>query len=138
MKKHQYQTIIEKGPVIFTSICVFGSLIVALLLVIFKKFTGLGIFAICLFTLIFVLSIVTMLGLLLDYAYIEDDILIMRYIFKCGKIKISDIKEIKLNTSKNIYYVYDFRGSTVGTINSIAVGVNEMILYLDKLGVKIN
>lgn len=138
MKKHQYSTKIAKGPLIFTICSALGSLLIALLLVIFKKFNGLGIFTICIFTLFFILSIVTLLGLVLDYAYVEDDRLIMRYILKCYRIKIEEIKEIKLDTTKNIYYVYDNKGSIVGTINSIAIGVNDMILYLDKLGVKIN
>ena len=59
----------------------------------------------------------------------------MIYIFKRGKILIKDISTVKLEN--NIYTVFDKKEKRIGTINALAPGNDQIIIYLEKCGVKL-
>ena len=134
-KKGYLSTKISKGPLIFTLIGLLSSAIVITLIAIFGKGQALAITAIVFFSIILIAAIALLIGELFDYAYIKDDFLYMIYIFKRSKIKISDIGKIKYE--KDIYIVFDKDNNKIGTINALAPGNDQIIIYLDQHGVRL-
>lgn len=134
-KKGYLSTKISKGPLIFTLIGLLSSAIVITLIAIFGKGQALAITAIVFFSIILIAAIALLIGELFDYAYIKDDFLYMIYIFKRRKIKISDIGKIKYE--KDIYIVFDKDNNKIGTINALAPGNDQIIIYLDQHGVRL-
>lgn len=134
-KKGYLSTKISKGPLIFTLIGLLSSAIVITLIAIFGKGQALAITAIVFFSIILIAAIALLIGELFDYAYIKDDFLYMIYIFKRSKIKISDIGKIK--HEKDIYIVFDKDNNKIGTINALAPGNDQIIIYLDQHGVRL-
>lgn len=134
-KKGYLSTKISKGPLIFTLIGLLSSAIVITLIAIFGKGQALAITAIVFFSIILIAAIALLIGELFDYAYIKDDFLYMIYIFKRNKIKISDIGKIK--HEKDIYIVFDKDNNKIGTINALAPGNDQIIIYLDQHGVRL-
>jgi hypothetical protein len=129
------KTKVGKGPVIFTITGLVSSIAVITLIAIYGLNNPFGIVAIIFFGIIAVVAIILMFGLLLDYAYIDGDTLYMQYIFKSSKIKLKDVGSMVLKN--NIYTIYDKLNNEVGTINSIAIGADKIIIALDKAGAKI-
>lgn len=129
------KTKVGKGPVIFTIAGLASSIAVITLIAIYGLNNPFGIVAIIFFGIIAVVAIILMFGLLLDYAYIDGDTLYMQYIFKSSKIKLKDVGSMVLKN--NIYTIYDKFNNEVGTINSIAIGADKIIIALDKAGAKI-
>jgi len=129
------KTKVGKGPVIFTITGLVSSIAVITLIAIYGLNNPFGIVAMVFFGIIAVVAIVLMFGLLLDYAYIDGDTLYMQYIFKSSKIKLKDVGSMVLKD--NIYTIYDKSNKKIGTINSIALGADKIIIALDKAGAKI-
>ena len=134
-KKGYLSTKISKGPLIFTIIGRLSSIVVITLIAIFGKGEALAVTAIVFFSIILIAAIALLIGELFDYAYIKDDYLYMVYVFKRSKIKISDIGKIK--HENNIYTVFDKNNNKIGTINAIAPGNDQIIIYLDKHGARL-
>lgn len=129
------KTKFAKGPIIFTIIGLLSSIAVITLCAIFGQGNPLAIVAIIFFAIIVLAAIILLFGELLDYAYICDGYLYMIYIFKRGKILIKDISTVKLEN--NIYTVFDKKEKRIGTINALAPGNDQIIIYLEKCGVKL-
>ena len=70
-------------------------------------------------------SLFVLLGMLSDYAYIDNNTLYMHYMFDQSKIALKDIKYIELK--EDIYHVYDENDKEVGTINALALGVDGIV-----------
>lgn len=131
MFKHaDISTQISKGAFYFTLVACISSLIVIIVLLSVFKMNALAIFAAVMMFIIFVASVIVLFGMISDYAYIDDDILYMSYLFKKSHIKIAKIKEVKL--IDNIYHIYDLNNNEVGTINALAIGVDKIINFIDK------
>lgn len=135
MKKkldYQIKTKVSKGPLVFTLITLISSVIIITLLSIFFHNSPLGIVAIIFMSIIAIASIGVLLSILLDYAAIIDDKLIMRFIFKKNVVEIKDIKKMK--NKDGVYTCYDKDNKKLGTINSMNIDADKLILILERKG----
>lgn len=71
-----------------------------------------------------------------DYAFAEGNILHMSYMFSKQTVEFNKIGKISLKD--DIYSVYDRAGDLIGTINAKLTGIDSLLLYLDKNGIKID
>ena len=134
MKQNKYdvKTKITKGPLIFTLVGLSLSVLAIVLLAIFANQEVLGIAAIVFMSVIALAAIGVLFGILLDYAYVINDELTMVYIFKKKTVKIKDIKTMILK--KGVYTVFDKEENKLGTINSMNVDADKLILLLERRG----
>lgn len=134
MKQNKYdvKTKITKGPLIFTLVGLSLSVLAIVLLAIFANQEVLGIAAIVFMIVIALAAIGVLFGILLDYAYVINDELTMVYIFKKKTVKIKDIKTMILK--KGVYTVFDKEENKLGTINSMNVDADKLILLLERRG----
>jgi len=135
MFKHSdISTYVSKTPFIFTLLSLIVSTIVSILM--FLNRNALAIFAGIMFLILAIASLFVLFGMLNDYAYIENDILNMHYLFKKSSIMIKDIKYIEYKD--NLYKIYDDKNEEVGTINALALGVDDIlrVFYLNKITMK--
>lgn len=134
MKQNKYdvKTKITKGPLIFTLVGLSLSVLAIVLLAIFANKEVLGIAAIVFMSVIALAAIGVLFGILLDYAYVINDELTMVYIFKKKTVKIKDIKTMILK--KGVYTVFDKEENKLGTINSMNVDADKLILLLERRG----
>ena len=133
-KKGQFSTEVDKGPFIFTLIALIGGVAVTALLFVFAAKEPLAIFAGILFAVVTLAAGGVMLALVTDRAYIDDGVLYTAYLFKKRSINVKDIGKITLKN--DVYYVYDKNEAAAGTINAKLTAVGEVILALDKSGVR--
>lgn len=134
MKQNKYdiKTKITKGPLIFTIVGLSLSVVAIVLLAIFANQEVLGIAAIVFMSVIAMAAIGVLFGILLDYAYIIGDELTMVYIFKKKTVKIKDIKTMILKNG--VYTVLDKEDNKLGTINSMNVDADKLLLLLERRG----
>ena len=122
-ERSEISTRVSKAPFIFT-ICTLVCSIVATVYF-FVQYTPLGIFSSILAFIMTIASLFVLLGMLSDYAYIDNNTLYMHYMFDQSKIALKDIKYIELK--EDIYHVYDENNKEVGTINALALGVDGIV-----------
>ena len=122
-EKSEISTRVSKAPFIFT-ICSLVCGIVATVYF-FVQYTPLSIFASILAFIMTMASLFVLLGMLSDYAYVDNNILYMHYLFDSSKIALKNIKYIELKD--DIYHVYDENDKEVGTINAMALGVDGIV-----------
>lgn len=134
MKQNKYdiKTKITKGPLIFTIVGLSLSVVAIVLLAIFANQEVLGIAAIVFMSVIAMAAIGVLFGILLDYAYIIGDELTMVYIFKKKTVKIKDIKTMILKNG--VYTLLDKEDNKLGTINSMNVDADKLLLLLERRG----
>ncbi len=123
-------TQVDRGPFIFSLIAFAGSSVTSWLILVFAKGSPLGLWAVVLLAIVGLAALVSLFGMLTDYACIENGILHMHYLFRDRTIALKDIK--RLEFKDNIYTVYDRHGSKVGTINALLTGIDEVIHELDR------
>ena len=87
-------TEVDKKPFVFTVVALSGSLIGAVLLFVFSKGEGLAIFAGIMLGLIFLASAAVLFAMVTDQAYIENDTLFMRYMFRKSRIPLKEIGKV--------------------------------------------
>ena len=126
-------TEVGKGPFIFTLLSFLCCLVTAVLLMILFGRNMLAIFAAMMLMIVAIASFFVLLGLLTDYAYVEDGVLYMSYLFKKSSISLKDIKKMELKD--DVYHVFDRRGNEAGTINSLSLGIDDILHELDINGV---
>lgn len=134
MKQNKYdiKTKVTKGPLIFTIVGLSLSILAIVLLAIFANQEVLGIAAIVFMSVIAMAAIGVLFGILLDYAYIIGDELTMVYIFKKKTVKIKDIKTMVLKNG--VYTVFDKEDNKLGTINSMNIDADKLLLLLERRG----
>ena len=127
MKK--VSTKIDKKTLIFTIVALIICSVLSVFLLIKYKGNYLAIFAAIMFIVVAISSFVVLIGMLTDKAYIENNILYMSYIFKKSNVKLNEIGYIEFKD--DVYHVYDKKNSEVGSINGLALGIDELIHELD-------
>lgn len=134
MKQNKYdiKTKVTKGPLIFTIVGLSLSILAIVLLAIFANQEVLGIAAIVFMSVIAMAAIGVLFGILLDYAYVVGDELTMVYIFKKKTVKIKDIKTMALKNG--VYTVFDKEDNKLGTINSMNIDADKLLLLLERRG----
>ena len=130
----EISTEVDQRPFVFTLIAFSGSLIAMILLLVFAWGDGLAIFAAILLFIVAAASGAVLLAIVTDQAYIEDDLLVMRYMFKHVQVPIKEIG--KAACKDEIYTIYDRKGNTLGTINARLTGIDQILYKLDQSGVR--
>ena len=123
----------DKKPFLFTLIAFLGSLTAGVLLLVFSKGEGLGVFAGILMLLLALAAGAVLFAMVSDKAYIEEETLYMSYLFKRRKVSLKAIGKIMYKD--NEYLVYDRKGAILGTINGQLTGIDKILHKLDKSGV---
>ena len=118
------------APFCFTQISSVASIFMCIFLLV--KYSGnyLALFAAAMFLIVGIASLIVLFGMISDYAYIKDGILYMSYLLKRNSIKIEEIGKIELKD--DVYHVYDRKNDEVGTINSQALGIDRIVMELDR------
>ena len=127
MKK--VSTKIDKKTLIFTIIALIMCSVLSIVLLIKYKGNYLALFAAIMLIVVAISSFVVLIGMLTDKAYIENNVLYMSYIFKKSNIKLNEIGYIEFKD--DVYHVYDNKNNEVGSINGLALGIDELIHELD-------
>ena len=127
MKK--VSTKIDKKTMIFTIIALIMCSVLSIVLLIKYKGNYLALFAAIMLIVVAISSFVVLIGMLTDKAYIENNVLYMSYIFKKSNIKLNEIGYIEFKD--DVYHVYDNKNNEVGSINGLALGIDELIHELD-------
>ena len=135
MFKHgDVSTETDRKPFLFTLLAAVGSTVAAVLLFVFGKGAGLAVFAGVLTAIVAVASLVVLFAILTDYAYIEQDVLHTRYLFKKNRIPLADIG--KVTCRENVYYIYGRRENLLGTVNGLLSGIDTILNALGNYGVR--
>ena len=132
-RRGEISTEIDRKPFIFTLLAFSVSLTMALLLFILGAGDGLAIFAGILLSVVAVASGAVLFAMVTDQAYVRDDKLCMRYLFRRSEIALGEIGKISLK--EDVYSVFDKKGSLRGTINAQLTGIDKILFKLDKSGV---
>lgn len=127
MKK--VSTKIDKKTLIFTIVALIMCSVLSIVLLIKYKGNYLALFAAIMLIVVAISSFVVLIGMLTDKAYIENNVLYMSYIFKKSNIKLNEIGYIEFKD--DVYHVYDNKNNEVGSINGLALGIDELIHELD-------
>lgn len=122
-ERGEISTRVSKAPFIFTVVTLVCSIVATVYF--FVQYTPLGIFASIIAFIMTMASLFVLLGMLSDYAYIDNKVLYMHYLYDLSKIALKDIKYIELKD--NLYHVYDENDKEVGTINALALGVDGIV-----------
>lgn len=132
-KKGQASTEVDKAPFIFTLVSLVAGLAVTVLLFVLGKGDGLAVFAGILFAVVTLAAAAVLFALVTDRVYIDDNELYMSYLFRRKSIQIKDIG--KITFADDLYFVFDKKGSKIGTMNAKLTSIGDVIFALDKAGV---
>ena len=124
----------DKKPFVFTLVAFLGSLIATVLILVLAWGQGLAIFAAIMLFIVAIASGSVLFAMVTDQAYIEDDKLTMRYLFKKKVVPLNKIG--KVTYKDDLYSVYDLKGNIIGTINGQLTGIDSVLYKLDKSGVR--
>lgn len=122
-------TKIDKKTLIFTIVALIMCSVLSIVLLIKYKGNYLALFAAIMLIVVAISSFVVLIGMLTDKAYIENNVLYMSYIFKKSNIKLNEIGYIEFKD--DVYHVYDNKNNEVGSINGLALGIDELIHELN-------
>lgn len=122
-------TKIDKKTLIFTIVALIMCSDLSIVLLIKYKGNYLALFAAIMLIVVAISSFVVLIGMLTDKAYIENNVLYMSFIFKKSNIKLNEIGYIEFKD--DVYHVYDNKNNEVGSINGLALGIDELIHELD-------
>ncbi|MBR2582820.1 MAG: hypothetical protein IKD61_05445 [Oscillospiraceae bacterium] len=128
----EFSTEIDRKPFVFTLLAFSVSLTAALLLFIFGAGDGLAIFAGILLSVVAIAAAAVLFAMVTDRAYIADEKLYMRYLFRRSEVALGEIGRITLK--EDVYSVFDKRGKLAGTINAKLTGIDRILFKLDKSG----
>lgn len=135
LRKPSLKTTFSKPLVIFALIGFILSLGLILAMVFTEQEMGIKV-VIYVFCSIFVgVAIVLILTQLGDYVEVKNDVIYSSILFAKRKMKISNIAEISY--SKELYTIFDIKGRKFATINSFDPNAENIIMYLEKKGVKV-
>ena len=123
----------DKKPFLFTLIAFLGSLLAAILLFALGKGEGLAIFAGVLVAIVAIAAGIVLFAMVTDQAYIQDETLYMRYLFRKAEAPLKQIG--KVTFKDQVYTVFDKKGNQIGTINGQLTGIDAILLKLDQSGV---
>ena len=126
----------SKALIIFLGVVIIASLAISVGVYFIKDVLALKI-VIWLFCLVFfVLSIVVLLGEALVYISVseEDEALVVHKFLRKRVVKFNEIKSVENNDG---YYVFKGKSKEIYRIGTDTKGVNALIIYLEKRGIKI-
>lgn len=135
MFKHgPISTEVDRKPFLFTLIALIGSTAAAALLFVLGWGYGLAIFAAILVTIVAVASLVVLFAMLTDYAYIDNDVLVTRYLFRKKRVPLGEIGRV--TCLEHVYYVYGRKNELLGTINGMLSGIDDILYAMENSGVR--
>ena len=123
----------DKKPFLFTLIAFSGSLIAAILIFALGKGQGLAVFAGILLSIVALAAGVVLFAMVTDQAYIQDETLYMRYLFRKAQTPLHEIA--KITYKDQVYSVYGRKGQLIGTINGQLTGIDTILYKLDQSGI---
>ena len=129
----EFSTETDKNPFLFTLLALLGSLAAAVLLFVFGGGQGLALFAGILLAIVAAAAAAVLFAMVSDRAYIRDDTLDMRYLFRKSAIPLREIGKVLYQ--EDVYSVYDKRDRLIGTINAKLTGIDRVLHKLDGSGV---
>ena len=129
----EISTEVDKKTFVFTLLAFSVSLTAALLLFVLGAGEGLAVFAGILLSVVALAAGAVLFAMVTDQAFIRDDKLYMRYLFRRSEIALGEIGKITLR--ENVYSVFDRKGRLAGTINAQLTGIDKILFKLDKSGV---
>ena len=124
----------DRGPFLFTLAAFVGSLTAAVLLFVLGAGHPLSVFAGILVGVVAAASGAVLFAMTSDRAYIQDDTLFMRYMFRRAQIPLEGIG--RLAYRDDVYSVYDRKDNLVGTINAKLTGIERILYKLDERGIR--
>lgn len=108
--------------------------VITILAVLFKRpVSVMGYVIIVMMALMVLCCLAVLFGMISDYACIKDGKLIMHYMFKGAQIELTNIG--KITFKDDVYHVFDKRGEEAGTINGLALGIDEILQELNRKSV---
>jgi len=124
----EISTEIEKKPFVVT-LAVLVISVLAAILILALSHQPLAVFAAVLLLIMAICCGLVIFGMMSDYCYIDGEKLYMHYLFKGSNIALKDIGYISLKD--NVYSVFDRKENKVGTINALALGIDEILHKLN-------
>ena len=132
----EISTEVDRKPFIFTVEAFAVCIIIAILAFVFSKGNALLIFGGVMMAAVALAAAAVLFAMISDYAFVEGNKLHMSYLFRKKNVELNKIG--KMSLKDDIYSVYDRAGDLIGTINAKLTGIDSLLLYLDKNGVKID
>ena len=131
MLRHgEISTEADKGPFLFTLAVLCGSVILAVIILVFSGTNAVNITIRAFLGLMALASGSVLFAMLTDYACVQDGILTMSYLFRKNRIAVREIGSISFKD--DVYTVYDRKKGKVGTINALATGIDRVIGELNR------
>ncbi len=129
-----FSTETDKKPFLFTLIAFACSLTAAVLLLVLGWGNALAVFAAILMAVVAAASGAVLFAMVTDQAYVKDDTLYMRYLFRKSQVPLSRIGHLAYKD--DIYAVYGLNGEPLGTINARLTGIGRVLHKLDASGIR--
>lgn len=123
----------DKKPFFFTLAAFLGCLTAAVLVFALGGGQGLAVIAGLMLSAVAVVAGIVLFAMISDQAYIRDETLTMRYMFRKASVPLREIG--KVTYKENEYSVFDRTGRPLGTINAKLTGIDTILHKLDKSGV---
>lgn len=124
----------DRKPFLFTLCAFLGSLIAAVLILVCGGGQMLAVFAGILLLLLAAAAAAVLFAMASDQAYVRDDTLCMRYMFRRAEVPLSAIGRVEYK--EDVYSVFDRRGDLLGTVNARLTGIDRVLNKLDQSGVR--
>ena len=124
----------DRGPFLFTLIALLVSLTAAVLILTLGGGRALAVFAALLLLAVAAAAGAVLFAMASDQAYIQDEVLHLRYMLRRAEIPLSGISRVEYRD--NVYSVFDRKDDLRGTINAQLKGVDRVLNKLDQSGVR--
>ncbi len=124
----------DKKPFLFTLVAFLGSLTAAVLVLVLGRGNALAAFAGILLAMVAAASGAVLFALVTDRAYVQDDTLTMRYLFRRTQVPLSAIAYLRYKDE--VYAVYGVNDNLLGTINARLTGIDRVLHKLDERGIR--
>ena len=124
----------DKRTFLFTLIAFAACLTAAVLLFVLGRGSALAVFAGILVGVVAAASGAVLFAMVTDYAFIKDDTLCMRYLFRTSQVPLDKIAGIRFKDE--VYSVYGPNGELLGTINARLTGIDRVLHKLDASGIR--
>ncbi len=124
----------DKKPFLFTLVAFLGCLTAAVLLFVLGRGNALAVFAGILLAMVAAASGTVLFAMVTDRAYIKDNTLYMRYLFRRTQVPLNKIGHLAYKDE--VYSVYGPNGDLLGTINARLTGIDRVLNRLDQSGIR--
>ena len=130
----EVSTEVDSKPFLFTLFAFLGCGAASGMLFVLGRGSALSVFAGIMTGLVAVASLVVLFAMLTDYAYVDGEELVTRYLFKKKRIPFERIGRVTY--SEKVYYVFGKGGEVISTVNGMLTGIDRIIMALENSGVR--